>query len=206
MLRTACVIAPHAPPTAELRGTHLIEPLSGMHWVVLLRGVNVGGANKCKPAVIAKELTTFGLINVGAAGTFVVQEDVEEATLRSAIAQKLPFKCEIMICSARDLLRLQPERLFAQHTTGADITRFVSVAHEPLRNAPTVPLSFPSAGEWLLKLVAIQDRFIVGIYRRHMRAITYLGKFEKQLGVPVTTRNWNTIEKVLEIVRKDRAG
>jgi maleate cis-trans isomerase len=33
-----------------------------------------------------------------------------------------------------------------------------------------------------------------------MKAISYLGKLEKQLGVPVTTRNWNTIEKVVRVL------
>jgi uncharacterized protein (DUF1697 family) len=36
-----------------------------------------------------------------------------------------------------------------------------------------------------------------------MKAISYLGKIEKQLGAPVTTRNWNTIEKVAKILRQD---
>jgi hypothetical protein len=31
-----------------------------------------------------------------------------------------------------------------------------------------------------------------------MKAITYLGKVEKLLGVPPTNRNWNTIKKVAE--------
>ena len=34
-----------------------------------------------------------------------------------------------------------------------------------------------------------------------MKAISYLGKIEKRLGVPVTTRSWNTIEKVAKIFR-----
>jgi hypothetical protein len=33
-----------------------------------------------------------------------------------------------------------------------------------------------------------------------MKAIGYLGKLEKLLGVPVTNRNWNTIEKVAKIL------
>jgi uncharacterized protein (DUF1697 family) len=36
-----------------------------------------------------------------------------------------------------------------------------------------------------------------------MKAISYLGKIEKRLGVPMTTRNWNTIEKVAVILRHD---
>src|SRR5437762_5079392 len=74
--------------------------------VVFLRAVNVGKANRCQPASIAKQLSKFGVVNIGAVGTFVVREDVSESTLRAAIAKKLPFKCEIMICPARDIIKL----------------------------------------------------------------------------------------------------
>jgi hypothetical protein len=46
-----------------------------------------------------------------------------------------------------------------------------------------------------VKIIAIQDRFVLGLYRRQMKAIGYLGRIEKRLGMPVTTRNWNTIKK-----------
>ena len=78
-----------------------------MKSVVFLRAVNVGGANRCRPALLAKQLAKFGVINIGAVGTFVVREDVSESTLRSAIAKKLPFKCEIMVCPARDIISLR---------------------------------------------------------------------------------------------------
>jgi hypothetical protein len=73
--------------------------------VVFLRAVNVGKANRCQPALIAKQLAKFGVVNIGAVGTFVVRENVSESTLRPAIAKKLPFKCEIMICPARDVIK-----------------------------------------------------------------------------------------------------
>jgi uncharacterized protein (DUF1697 family) len=34
-----------------------------------------------------------------------------------------------------------------------------------------------------------------------MKAISYLSQIEKRLGVAATTRNWNTIEKVANILR-----
>ena len=61
-------------------------------------------------------------------------------------------------------------------------------------------LSLPSADNWLVKIIAIQGRFVLGVYRREMKAIGYLGKIEKQFGVPATNRNWNTIEKVAKIL------
>ena len=174
-----------------------------MRWVVFLRGVNVGKANRCQPAVIATQLSKLGVINIGAVGTFVVREDVSESALRSAIAKKLPFKCEIMICPACDVVKLTSKDPFARQLSGPDITRFVSVLHKRPPKLPPLPLSLPSDKEWLLKIIAIPDRFVLGVYRRQMKAIGYLGKIEKILGVPVTTRSWNTIEKIAAILRQD---
>ena len=171
--------------------------------VVFLRGVNVGKANRCRPALIAKQLTRFGVVNIGAVGTFVVRKNVSESALRAAIAKKLPFKSEIMICPARDVIKLASKGPFARQPSGPDITRFVNVLSKRLRTLPPLALSLPSDDDWLLKIIAIQDRFVLGLYRRQMKAISYLGKIEKLLGVPATTRNWNTIEKVANILRRD---
>ena len=174
-----------------------------MKLVVFLRAVNVGGTNRCRPAAIAKELATFGVVNIGAVGTFVVREDVSESILRAAIARKLPFKCDIMICPARAIIKLAASDPFSGQPSGPDITHFVSVAAKPLRLPFPLPLNLPSEDDWLLKIVAIQDRFVLGLYRRQMKAIGYLGKIEKRLGVPVTTRSWTTIEKVVKLLRQD---
>ena len=173
-----------------------------MKWVVFLRAVNVGRANRCQPALIAKQLSKFGVVNIGAVGTFVVRENVSESALRVAIANKLPFKCEIMICPARDIIKLASKDLFAQQPSGPNITQFVNVLAKRLHAPPPLPLSLPSDGDWLLKIIAIQGRFVLGLYRRQMKAISYLGKVEKLLGVPATTRNWNTILKVAAILKR----
>jgi uncharacterized protein (DUF1697 family) len=169
--------------------------------VVFLRAVNVGGTNRCQPALIAKELAKFGIVNIGAVGTFVVRENVSESVLRAAIAKRLPFKCEIMICPAREIIKLSSKDPFSRQPSGPDITRFVNVLHKPLRTPPSLPLSLPSDSDWLLKIIAIQDRFVLGLYRRQMKAISYLGKIEKKFGVAATTRNWNTIQKVAQILK-----
>ena len=169
--------------------------------VVFLRAVNVGGTNRCQPALIAKELAKFGFVNIGAVGTFVVREDVSESALRDALVRKLPFKCEIMICPARDIIKLKDP--FSRQPSGPNIVRFVSVLAKRLRALPPLPLSLPSDDDWLVKIITIQGRFVLGLYRRQMKAISYLGKIEKRLGVPVTTRNWNTIVKVAKILSQD---
>jgi uncharacterized protein (DUF1697 family) len=172
-----------------------------MRWVVFLRAVNVGRANRCRPAVIAKQLSGLGLVNIGAVGTFVVRENVSETVLRAALARKLPFKCEIIICPARDVINLAENDPFSGQPSGTNIVRFVSVLAERLRSQPALPFSLPCAEGWLVKVIEIQERFVLGLYRRQMKAISYLGRIEKLLGVLVTTRNWNTIEKIVKILR-----
>jgi uncharacterized protein (DUF1697 family) len=172
-----------------------------MKRVVFLRAVNVGKGNRCQPASIAKHLSRFAVVNIGAVGTFVVRKEVSESALRAAIAKKLPFKCEIMICPARDIIRLASKDPFVRQPSGPDITRFVNVLAKRVRRPPRLPLSLPSDDDWLLKIIAIRGRFVLGLYRRQMKAITYLGKIEKLLGVPTTTRNWNTIQKVAKTLR-----
>jgi uncharacterized protein (DUF1697 family) len=168
--------------------------------VVFLRGVNVGGANLCRPAVLAKQLSKFDVVNIGAVGTFVVRKNVSQSTLRAGIARKLPFKCEIMIVPAKAIVDLTNNDPFAREPAAGDITRFVSVLHKRPEKPPPLPLSLPSHENWLLKIVAIEGRFVLGLYRRQMKAIGYLGKIEKLLGVPATTRSWNTIRKIGQIL------
>ena len=172
-----------------------------MPCVVFLRAVNVGRANRCQPAAIAKQLSKFGVVNIGAVGTFVVRKNVSQSTLRAAIAKKLPFKSEIMICPAHDIITLASKDPFSRQPSGPNITRFVNILAKRLPSLPSLPISLPSDGDWLLKVIAIENRFVLGLYRRQMKAISYLGKIEKLLGVPATNRNWNTIEKVAKILR-----
>lgn len=171
-----------------------------MRWVVFLRAVNVGKVNRCQPAGIARELSKLGVINIGAVGTFVVREDVSESALRAAIAKKLRFKCEIIICPARDIIKLATKDPFADQPSGPKITRFVNVLSKRLPSPPPLPLCLPSDEKWLLKIIAFENRFVLGFYRREMKAISYLGKVEKLLGIAATNRNWNTILKVAQIL------
>lgn len=162
-----------------------------MAQVVFLRGVNVGGRRQFRPAVLAK---TLGLINIGAAGTFVAHRRVSRAEL----ARHLPFECEIAICDGRDILRLLSHPF---DDDGPGVTRFVSVLARRPRSIPAMPVVFPERGDWLLKVVACDGRFVLGVYRRHMKVIGYLGALDELFGAPLTTRNWNTLAAIARALR-----
>ena len=173
-----------------------------MALVVLLRGVNVGGHRTFRPTVLARELAPrLDVVNVGAAGTFVVRGRISQSDLRAEIVRRLPFEAEVMICSGSDVLRLASGDPFTGHATGPEIVRFVSLMAKRVTPPPALPLDLPREGEWCLRVLACQGRFLVGLYRRQMKAIGYLGRLETLFGVPLTTRSWNTILAIARILR-----
>jgi hypothetical protein len=48
----------------------------------------------------------------------------------------------------------------------------------------------------------MDKRFVFGVYRRHMKVIGLLGKLDGLFGVPVTTRNWNTIAAIGNVLER----
>jgi uncharacterized protein (DUF1697 family) len=172
-----------------------------MAQVVLLRGVNVGGHRTFRPSVLAKELAHLGVVNVGAAGTFVVRESIARAALRAEFARRLPFETEVMICAGSDVLRLEAEDPFGARGAQRDIVPFVSLMGARPRSTLDLPMDVPKTGPWGLRLLGQRGRFVLGVYRREMAAIGNLGKLDALLGVPVTTRNWNTIVTIARLLR-----
>ena len=169
--------------------------------VVFLKGVNVGGHRTFRPSLLASEMAELGVMNVGAAGTFVVWESIRQAELRREFLRRLPFETEVMVCSANDVLKLASAEAFAGEPFGPDIVRFVSVLPKRPRAPVALPMNLPPGENWLVRLVAIRGRFAFGIYRRNMQTIRFLGRIEKHLGGSVTTRNWNTFSNLFEILR-----
>ena len=180
-----------------------------MALVVFLRGVNVGGHKTFRPTVLAGQLTQFDVVNVGAAGTFVVRKPGARAKFRAALLRKLPFDTAVMLCDGRDLLRLETENPLATEPPRADVVRFVSILAKGGRARVTLPIRLPPSGEWLVRVIASHGQFIFGVYRRHMKTIGYLGQMDRLFGGRATTRNWNTIVAVVRILKgeeKKRRG
>lgn len=171
-----------------------------MALVVFLRGVNVGGHRTFRPTVLAKQMKSFRVVSIGAAGTFVVREPISKSQLRLELTRRLPFEAEIMICRSREILDLIWENPFIGQPLRPGIVRFVSVLSIRVRSEPPMPMSFPTEGRWLVRILGKKGRFVFGMYRRHMQTIRYLGMVDRLFDAPVTTRNWNTILAIGKLV------
>jgi len=171
-----------------------------MALVVFLRGVNVGGHRTFRPSLLAQSLRAFDVVNVGAAGTFVVRKPGARARLLAALRADLPFETKVMICDGRDIVRLATDHPFGSAPPPSNVVRFVSVLSKTAQLRAPIPLSLPAEGDWLVRLVAADGRFVFGEYRRHMKTIGYLGRIDTLFGAPATTRNWNTIQSIVRVL------
>lgn len=171
-----------------------------MALVVFLRGVNVGGHRVFRPSVLAAEMKEFGLINIGAAGTFVARKPVSMARLRSELVRRLPFETEVIICTGREIREACSNHPFGGEPLRPDIVRFVSVLAKRPQKPLSLPIRIPEDGRWLVKIESVHGRFIYGVYRREMKAITYLGGLDKLFQGRATARNWNTMAAILKLL------
>lgn len=173
-----------------------------MALAVFLRGVNVGGHRTFRPSALAKEMAAYDVVNVGAAGTFVVRKPGPKAKFRAELLRRLPFETEAVLCDGPDLIRLENENPFGPESKRPDIVRFVSILSKA-GALPALPVVLPSDGDWLVRLIAADGRYVFGMYRRHMKTIGYLGQVDKLFGGKATTRNWNTITAVVRALKQD---
>jgi uncharacterized protein (DUF1697 family) len=169
--------------------------------VVFLRGVNVGGHRTFRPSILASKLSDYDVVNVGAAGTFVVRTPGSRAKFRAALLRQLPFATVVVLCDGRDVVRLETQNPFGTEPSRPDVVRFVSILSKAGRVRASMPMALPTSGPWLVRVIASRGRFVFGEYRRHMKTIGHLGHIDKLFGVPATTRNWNTIVAVVRILK-----
>lgn len=73
-------------------GFPIMKPMA---LVTFLRGVNVGGHRTFRPSILAHQLKEYGVVNIGAAGTFVVCKPVSQRRLRCELLRRLPFETEV---------------------------------------------------------------------------------------------------------------
>ena len=164
-----------------------------MALVVFLRGVNVGGHRTFRPTQLAAQLQHLDAVNIGAAGTFLIRQPISAAQLRAELVRRLPFDADITICRSREIYYLVARGTLAGYRARADVVRFVSVLPRRPRPMPALPMTLPADGRWLVKVLACDGRFVLGVHRRQMKVIGCLGALDRVFGMRLTTRNWNTI-------------
>ena len=166
----------------------------------------MGGTRVFQPSQLTKDLGHLGVINVGAAGTFVVRSGGSHERLRAEFLRRLRFPAEMMICRGSDITRLVAEEPFPAADWEGDVRRFLSVLSRPPRLRPDLPLEVPPGESWQVRFIRISGRFALAWWRRLGRSFLDPNSVaERRLGVAATTRNWNTIVRIAAVIARVEA-
>jgi uncharacterized protein (DUF1697 family) len=172
-----------------------------MALVVFLRGVNVGRHKRFLPAQLAEDLAAFDVVNVGAAGTFVVRAPVPKATLLAEMRARLAFDADIIIAKGTQLIEFARSAPFGRRPPAEHERRFLSVMLKRPA-APKLPVFYPAGDNWQVKIVVVSGTLVASIWRRQPGTPIYPNAaLEKQCGV-ATTRNWNTVETICNVLER----
>jgi uncharacterized protein (DUF1697 family) len=181
-----------------------------MALIVFLKGVNVGGNRVFRPSLLVRELAHLGAVNVGAAGTFVIRERISQPQLRAELVGKLPFRADLVICRDREVLDLAGVDPYPEDACFTGLRRFVSVLEKRPRTLPGLPLRAarraqdrfnPGDDEWEINIVRVTGRFVLSFWRRLGGGfLEPNGVVEKKFGVLSTTRTWNTMCAIRDVL------
>lgn len=172
-------------------------------WAVLLRGINVGGHNKVPMAELRAALTDDGFTDVVtyiASGNVVLRgETCEPGRVARIVTDRFGLDIEVMVRSADQIRSAaaanpfpdavdEPKFLYCGFTaTPVDDDALADFDHE--RYAPD--RLAVAGGE-------VYARYPEGMGRSKLAGTV----IDRAVGTPVTTRNWNTVLKLVELVER----
>ncbi len=174
-------------------------------YVAFLRGINVGGKKLIKMEDLRRVVESLGLKNVR---TFIASGNVlfeTPQTNRAALTRKIEkelltaFGHDVPVVlqtidELRDHLKRGP---FKKTKPGADVMLCVTLLAAEPKGCPKLPLKSATEN---LEVLAIKNRAAFILCRRKKNGMFSFPNnfFEKEFGVVATTRQWNTIIRIVD--------
>lgn len=168
--------------------------------VVFVRAANVGGKNVFRPAELAASLDHLDVVNVGAAGTFVVRGKASAAAIRREFLSCLPFESSIAVRPAREIIELVRSDPFRGVKFTKQLRGWIAVLTGKPKAAPTLPIVTPDANLWSVRFDRLDGAYAIGLWQWRPKFVFAAVVVEKAVGVPATMRYWETYERVAKVL------
>ncbi len=170
--------------------------------VGFLRGINVGGHHKVPMADLKSLLNQLGFENVKTilnSGNIVFEtkkKDIValERMIESALNENFGFPISVILIPQNQINELVNDDPFANVEIHKNIRLYVSFLKEP--SATKLKLPYISIDK-AFTIIGVRDNFIVSVLDiTKSNTPKGMEDLEKLFGKNITTRNWNTIQKI----------
>lgn len=177
-------------------------------YLAFLRGINVGGHGTVTMEDLRQAFSLAGCKNVRTyiqSGNVIfnsseAKQDALSRKIEKTLKNELGLETLVLIRTSEEIIKLAKQDPFKDALAGADVKRYVTFLYERPQSAPKLPMVSPKEG---LELFSIKNLEAFIISRQVRGKYGFPNNFvEKELGVPATTRNWNTVGKILALLSK----
>ncbi len=175
------------------------------NYVVLLRGINVGGNRRIKMADLKAALAGSGITDPTTllqSGNVVLESNADSSALtdivETTIATGFGFHSDAIVRTSDEF-----EAVYSGHPFTPDQLDEPRMSHVMFFKTPPRSKSFDElrAGYDGPEEMTLKGRELFIYYPDGSGRSNLTGKsLEKALGVPGTARNWNTVLKILELL------
>lgn len=171
-------------------------------YIAWLRGINVGGNNVVKMAELRDELTRGGFARVRTyiqSGNILLDSELDEAGVRAgvraAVLRLLGKEIDVIVRSFEELSALMAACPYRVGSPEEGKRVMIALLQEPIAQ---------DAADAVLGGAATEDEYTVrgrDVFFRFRGSVldSPLGHRMMKLGGRTTTRNWNTMNKLLEM-------
>jgi len=181
-------------------------------YVAFLRGINVGGHKAVKMEELKKAFEALGFENVKtllASGNVLFEAPHASA---STLAKKIESKLEtafgheigVLIRKIEELQRLAEANPFAGVKVTPQTRLYVTFLSEKPKSGLKIPYESPDKSFKIIRATGSEVCSVLTL-SPNSRTVDLMSILEKEFGRKVTTRNWNTIEKILKASRLNRS-
>ena len=168
-------------------------------YIALLRGINVGGHRKLPMTELRSLLESLGYSNVktyiqSGNAVFSSEEEVEGSTIAKAIEEKFGYDVPVLLRTPLEIAQILKDCPFPKEKKEKGY--FGLLYKPPTAKAIETTRSFSFSNEEFVITPQCVYLFFHDGYGKSKMPGNF---FEKNLEVPVTTRNFRTMMKLLEL-------
>ena len=171
-------------------------------YLAFLRGINVSGQKIIKMQDLAKLFESFGFNNVKTylqTGNILFDSDETDSEkiikiIDDGIYERLGYRVTIILRTKQELLDIVESNQFKDYE--GDVKYYLTFLAETPKRTPTLPIRMNDIENEVFKY---ENNYVFTVGFNVKGRYGFPNVFiEKEFGVPATTRNWNTILRILK--------